>query len=416
MLTFSYDPFIQLWYRTMDQAKTPKEQNVDAINSQDEASGLESKYVFIDTNIYESLGFHFGKHAALVSIAEAGARNDIKLLTTRVIDGEIRKHLSEKAGAIVSKYRTIKDDSDFLLINNSPGLQAIRQETLSYEVVERDAHSAWEEFLHASRAELVDIEGISISHLLDLYFNNHPPFHDKKKKSEFPDAIFLLALEQYAKARNNALIYVIANDKGVFKYCESSTLLEHIWTAEQFLDRFNSPKPLSHLIKAAIRRNEEALCRQFRDFVEIVGISNHATRWVNSRVIDHQISDLTLSVVSTLDIHSDNHAEVELGFLMNLEVVVVGPDLFRDSYIGRQLDVMPVPGEFTVCKEYEGKLVNVICRVEWETVSDGEVIGLTVKDMHLPSTIEGIPVCIEQYPFLQKPEGINISGLMGFLE
>lgn len=43
---------------------------------------------------------------------------------------------------------------------------------------------------------------LTISELLDKYFNKQPPFSEKKK-NEFPDAMVLIAVENWAKKITN---------------------------------------------------------------------------------------------------------------------------------------------------------------------------------------------------------------------
>ena len=55
--------------------------------------------------------------------------------------------------------------------------------------------------------EVISIESVPVSEIMNLYFEQSPPF-SVKKKSEFPDAIFLLAIEQ--RVNSNFAIIISA--------------------------------------------------------------------------------------------------------------------------------------------------------------------------------------------------------------
>ena len=67
---------------------------------------------------------------------------------------------------------------------------------------------------------------LAIDNLVKLYFDYSPPFENNaKKKNEFPDAIALLSLEQYAKD-NNLNILTVSNDKGWMNFAQSSDQID----------------------------------------------------------------------------------------------------------------------------------------------------------------------------------------------
>lgn len=71
---------------------------------------------------------------------------------------------------------------------------------------------------------------VDIRALLDSYFLAKPPFEKKEnKKSEFPDAIALMALERWAIKNNRGLMFV-TKDKGCKSYCDGSV---HLFAVHQ---------------------------------------------------------------------------------------------------------------------------------------------------------------------------------------
>ena len=65
------------------------------------------------------------------------------------------------------------------------------------------------------------------------YFSNKAPFSESgKKKNEFPDAIILMAIEEWAE-KNNKAVLAIAEDKDWSRYCKSS---KHICCIDNLSD------------------------------------------------------------------------------------------------------------------------------------------------------------------------------------
>lgn len=61
-------------------------------------------------------------------------------------------------------------------------------------------------------------EFISVSSLLQKYFHNEPPFAETgKKKNEFPDAIVLMATEEWAKI-NDVKVLAVSKDNDWNRY------------------------------------------------------------------------------------------------------------------------------------------------------------------------------------------------------
>src|SRR5260370_35343081 len=73
--------------------------------------------------------------------------------------------------------------------------------------------------------EIVCAAETDIKQLMARYFAAAPPFEGSgKKKNEFPDAIALLSLEAWAKAKSKTIL-AISNDGGWASFAEDS---EHI--------------------------------------------------------------------------------------------------------------------------------------------------------------------------------------------
>ncbi|MDV2860675.1 PIN domain-containing protein [Psychrobacter sp. CAM01] len=108
---------------------------------------------------------------------------------------------------------------------------------------------------------------ISITNLLDQYFQNKPPFAETgNKKSEFPDAIVLLATESWAK-EEGIQVLAVASDKDWKNYCDTSANIDYIEDLANALSKFNkatAPFAFLSFLTSQLREKEDSAI----DFVE----------------------------------------------------------------------------------------------------------------------------------------------------
>lgn len=71
---------------------------------------------------------------------------------------------------------------------------------------------------------LKDTKRVEMAELFERYFKGRPPFGDGRKKDEFPDALALLALEEFAGGERAGML-VVSKDKDWRKFCADSKWL-----------------------------------------------------------------------------------------------------------------------------------------------------------------------------------------------
>jgi hypothetical protein len=98
------------------------------------------------------------------------------------------------------------------------------------------ARQKWNKFLtDVKGCELETVEKLSVQALLDSYFNAKAPFErEGKKKAEFPDAMALLSLEEWARQKNTKVL-AVSSDGGWKAFAETST---HIIVVEDITKVF----------------------------------------------------------------------------------------------------------------------------------------------------------------------------------
>jgi hypothetical protein len=95
-------------------------------------------------------------------------------------------------------------------------------ERVSTPNAEDAAGQRFERFIEATGCEIVPAGKMDTDRLLQMYFAPSPPFEiAKNKKNEFPDAIALITLEDWAR-QNNKKLLAITKDKGWLDFASNS--------------------------------------------------------------------------------------------------------------------------------------------------------------------------------------------------
>jgi len=203
-------------------------------------SESEKKYdaFLVDTSIYDQYGLRLEK--GLLGKLSQFRKSPISFLLPDVIKNEVRSHLEQKIK--VSKNaleKSLNDAADHLFFPGSTLNDAKEFLTESKEVEEL-AEYRLNEFIKETGALVLETGNfVSVASLLEKYFSNSPPFAETgKKKSEFPDAIVLMAVDAWAESENKRVL-AVANDGDWEKYCQTSKHIDHINDFSSALSSFN---------------------------------------------------------------------------------------------------------------------------------------------------------------------------------
>ena len=169
---------------------------------------LKTRYVFVDTSMYEGKNFQFDSHA-LGRFAELCENRSINLLMTSITEREIRSHLTTKAHEAAKSISGFKKEIKILRnLTDIPHYGIFEQ--LKAEDINNSLLDMFQDFLDVSVSENIPLSAASIDKIVDDYFNLKAPFSEKKK-GEFPDAIALHAIDAWAK-NNNTDVYILSTD------------------------------------------------------------------------------------------------------------------------------------------------------------------------------------------------------------
>lgn len=165
--------------------------------------------VFIDTNIFEKLGFNFdARNQILLNYKQIIKTKKVENVIISVIDEEIKSHINK---LIDEDKQKIKKHCKWIYSN-------LDDNTINQNITKRLKDYAL--FKEKTNSKQIDLKNINPEIVLKKYFKVELPF-EKSKPKEFKDAFFLEAVYKYAETNVEYSGYIIvSNDNGIRKSIE----------------------------------------------------------------------------------------------------------------------------------------------------------------------------------------------------
>jgi hypothetical protein len=116
------------------------------------------------------------------------------------VDQEVRGKIAERPNQAQQALARFQKRAGFLEAANCAALAGFFTNADPANLL-KEGVEVWERFLREAKVEIVSAADVSGSELLRLYFAKEAPF-SATKKDEFPDAITVLALEQWCRTRS----------------------------------------------------------------------------------------------------------------------------------------------------------------------------------------------------------------------
>lgn len=149
------------------------------------------------------------------------AADTLSLVISAVVLREIRQHLADAHTERLARLKALPRLARQYLRD------AIDMDALERAVEDMPAGEKWaddeiEAFLEATGATVLETESVQINQVLDRYFSRRAPFASNgAKKAEFPDAIALQSLEDFAVATHTGIL-VVSLDGDWARFCSDS--------------------------------------------------------------------------------------------------------------------------------------------------------------------------------------------------
>lgn len=282
-------------------------------------SELESRLIFIDTSAYENKNYQFTQHA-LKQLRDYLESDKLHLLTTQITNNEVKAHLKEKSEESARLIKRIQKDAMFL--RNTPQLPCHGIfERVSWEDIYSISHEQFEEFLNKAGAEIVSIDKVDATKVFDSYFSSTAPFGGANKKSEFPDAFVLEAIDQISKERGHHL-YVISSDGDMKRFAESRENMIHLNKVDELLDLIarkedELKKPVEYA-DSIFEQLEEQIIQRANEIISSSEFYSDFANEFDDEIYKVEIETLNIKHKNIISVSEEN-VEYEVDFEVNVK-------------------------------------------------------------------------------------------------
>jgi PIN domain len=282
---------------------------------------LETRTVFMDTQAFMKQGLNF-KNATLSKINSLGKTDCVNILITDIVKKEVQSKILDNTE------KTIKAKNDLIVglkkedcVDLVPLITNI--ESTTDENLKQISINRWEQYIEDTKIEIISCKAVCTEEIVDAYFIGTFPFSAGKKKNEFPDAISLTALKNWANQKNKT-VYVISEDKDLKGFCDQHNNLIHLEKITEFLDIYNNEEEklttvLHELIQKKIDEISSIIHDDFKNR-EFIYDQNYEADVYNIDITDLKI--LNIDVIEMKDHVGLVNFSTQISFVASIS----GPD------------------------------------------------------------------------------------------
>lgn len=216
---------------------------------------IKTHNIFIDTSIFVEANFQF-ESPIFEKLVELVQEKKTAIYLTEITVDEIKANIRSEIQTADAALNSFKSKGKIL--RNVASFKHFFDPLNHYEI-EREILRQFEIFRHKAKIEVISSDKTSIMRVFADYFNRRPPFGVGKKKSEFPDAFALAALEERC-SRVEESMYVISSDNGMLEASRVSAVLHPLSKIEKYLHIYNyCSDPQSSFLTELIDNNTDAI-------------------------------------------------------------------------------------------------------------------------------------------------------------
>lgn len=268
---------------------------------------------FLDTSIFDGQQYNFSS-TAFSTFAPACKARGVKLILPDPTEREIQRHIREKSQQAVDALDAAIRKAPFL----SKWRRFAQKAGPDWEV-HRVAKEEWTAFMKQFDVIRLGYKAFDITDVMDWYDRNTAPFGQGKKRKEFPDAIAIALLADYAQ-KNSSFVAVVSSDPDFETACKRFPSLLYFKTLQSLTELLISSDD-SRVVKlqSAIQGDLSILENTVHD--EIQALSFIHSDGYFSLAESFQFRSISVNEVNIVAI-GDREATVtfEAGFVVGFEV------------------------------------------------------------------------------------------------
>lgn len=297
---------------------------------------LETRNVFIDTVIFISQNYNY-RNVAFNNITQLSKSGKANIFVTDITIKEIEAHIKDdiaKASQATLKFR--KDAKILKNINESPFVEYFNE--IDQETAAKHLKQQLSDFILESKSEVLLTNDVSIDSVFEKYFSKQPPFGERKKKSEFPDAFVIEKLENWCENTKQKM-YVISTDPDFKFHCELSDNLLSLDKLSEFINLVEfHDEVLAPAIQMLVDKNIDSIEQAISDTFLYQGfwIDDQDGEVNEVRINEQMIDDMLILKID------QNSAVIEYDVITNISADLVYDDLDTAVYDSEEKVLIPL--------------------------------------------------------------------------
>ena len=347
--------------------------------------------ITIDTSIFVNRGRDFND-PLMNKLNQFKNNSPIEFVLSDVVAKEMTQQLIyEKYQPMIEKYASaISKLKSCNLIPSDiyDSLCKLEQESL---IPTNIATKEFKNFLAKTGCKIVSSDEVRVVEILKQYFSQKPPFGKGKKKSEFPDAIALAGLENWAikKSKN---ILVVSNDDDWANYANTSKNLMVVASLDDALNILNRKNPaldenISNLLSNLTSESSEELYNKIllsinekiTDYYFTVRASSH----LDFEALTHEVQAKNFKFSDCLNHKIIAIYKDELAIQVDIEVEVFALAEFRfyshDSIDGDFVHIGD--SSSTVLTNQNARIILKLGGDIENNISDTKIVNVELSDI-----------------------------------
>lgn len=202
-----------------------------------EIDGPKALNVFVDSSVFIGKNYQY-EHPSFVALKDAVSTGRANLLVTDITIEEVKAHIdsdvSESSQALKKVRGPAKILKNIAELSDSAIFNDIDRASFCEEL-----YKQFEQFLTDTNVVIVSVSEANTRSIFDCYFKRAAPFGEGKKKSEFPDAFALSALNEWAESEQKD-VFVVSQDSDMNGIKVNFPRLSALGSLEEFLGRVTS--------------------------------------------------------------------------------------------------------------------------------------------------------------------------------
>ena len=189
------------------------------------------------------------------------------------------------------------------------------------EAIRKDLQKDFDDFIKTAQIEILAIDDVAPGPIFKKYFEQRPPFGNKDKKSEFPDAFAIAALDGWCK-KNSAPMYVVSGDPDWKRACKDNPDLIYVERLDELMEKFGDSVQVT-----AVREALSKVRDNVREFAEQKAYD--LDFFVSDSLVDGELDDIQIEL-EVEDFHvveaGNGNAIVSVSCRLNITADVTAMD------------------------------------------------------------------------------------------